>query len=319
MRHKINECLVTGGGGFIGSYLAEFLLTKGVAVYGTAYRNTRKIEHLKDKMSILNCDISNERQVNEVVAEVQPDTVFHLAAQSLIAQSRKEPEKTLTTNLLGTLYLLEAIRRARIDPVVVVVGSSSEYGLCYENEIPIKEDKEFRPSSPYAVSKVAVDMLAYTYFQSFKMKTVRVRPFYIIGPRKTSDVCSDLARGIVQIERGQHSSLKVGNLEAIRDVVDIRDAVKALWLLAEKGVPGEAYNLCSSKGCRVRGILDAFISLSTAKVEVEIDKERMRPVDEPLLVGDSSKLRRLGWEPQILLERSLTDILNFWRREAIDN
>ena len=319
MGHKINKCLVTGCGGFIGSYLAEFLLAEGVAVYGTVYRDTRKIEHLKDAMTILNCDVSNKREVNEIVAEVQPDTVFHLAAQSLIAQSRKKPETTLTTNLLGTLYLLEAIRRARIDPVVVVVGSSSEYGLSYENETPIKENKEFRPSSPYAVSKVALDMLAYAYFQGLQMKTVRVRPFYIVGPRKTFDVCSDLARGIVRIERGQQNSLKVGNLEAVRDVVDIRDAVKALRLLAEKGEAGKVYNLCSGKGYRVREILDIFISLSTAKVEVQIDSRRMRPVDEPLLVGDNSKLQRLGWKPQIPLETSLADILNFWREEPVDN
>ncbi|HEX77678.1 MAG TPA: GDP-mannose 4,6-dehydratase [Dehalococcoidia bacterium] len=314
----MTKCLITGCGGFIGSYLAEFLLTEGLTVYGIVHHSTARIEHLRDRLAIIHCDLLDRERVGEIMTQLQPGFIFHLAAQSLVSSSWEDPETTLRVNILGSLYLLEGVRKAAIEPVVVMMGSSSEYGFSYEDKVPIAEDNRFAPSSPYGVSKIAQDMLAFAYFRGLHMTIVRVRPFYIIGPGKTLDACSDFARGIVRIERGQQRSLKVGNLEAVRDVVDVRDAVRALWLIADKGVPGEAYNLCSGKGYKIGEILDKLISLSGAKVIVQSDSRKMRLADESLLVGDNSKLRRLGWEPRIPLERSLADILDFWRREPID-
>ena len=311
-----NKVLITGCASFIGSYLAEFLMEMGFTVYGTIHQDSRNIDHLKEKLTTFKCDILDKNKIESIVAEVNPDFVFHLAAQSLILPSWQDPEKTLKVNTLGTLYLLESIRKAAIDPVIEVVGSSAEYGFCDAAESPIKESRELRPSSPYGVSKVAEDMLAYIYWRTYDMKVIRIRPFYIVGPRKVSYVCSDFAIGIAQIEAGQRDTLSVGNLDNVRDLVDVRDAVRAMWLLAEKGTPREVYNICSGKGYRVKDILDKLISLSSQHIKVRTDPDRMRPSDEPILIGDSSRLRSLGWEPQISIEKTLSDILDYWRANA---
>jgi GDP-4-dehydro-6-deoxy-D-mannose reductase len=272
---------------------------------------------LKEKLTTFKCDILDKDKVESVIADSNPDFVFHLAAQSLILPSWQDPEKTLKVNILGTLYLLESIRKVAIDPVIEVVGSSAEYGCRGRDaaETKIKESGELRPSSPYGVSKVAEDMLAYIYWRTYGIKIIRVRPFYIAGPRKVYYVCSDFATGIAQIEAGQRDTLSVGNLDTVRDLVDVRDAVRAMWLLATKGTPGEVYNICSGKGYRVKDILDKLISLSSQHIKACTDPSRMRPSDEPILIGDSSRLRSLGWEPQISIDKTLSDILDYWRAD----
>jgi GDP-4-dehydro-6-deoxy-D-mannose reductase len=313
-----NKVLITGCASFIGSYLAEFLLEIGFTVYGTIHQDSTNIGHLKEKLTIFKCDILDKHKVESIVAEVNPDFIFHLAAQSLILPSWQDPEKTLKVNTLGTLYLLESIRKAAIDPVIEVVGSSAEYGFCDAAESPIKESGGLRPSSPYGVSKVAEDMLAYIHWQTYGMKIIRVRPFYIAGPRKASYVCSDFAIGITEIEAGKRDTLSVGNLDAVRDLVDVRDAVRAMWLIVTKGTPGEVYNICSGKGYRVKDILDKLISLSSHNIKVCTDPDRMRPSDEPILIGDISRLRSLGWEPQISIDKTLADILDYWRTKRLN-
>jgi GDP-4-dehydro-6-deoxy-D-mannose reductase len=214
------------------------------------------------------------------------------------------------------LYLLEGIRQAGISPTIEVAGSSAEYGLCRAGEIPVKEGQEFRPGSPYAVSKVGADMLAYLYWYAHGLKIVRVRPFHIIGPGKEPDSCSDFSRGIVAVERGEKRALEVGNLEAVRDIMDVRDCARAMWLLALKGIPGEVYNICTGRGRKMADVLGGLVSLSTREIRVVPDPAKMRPADDPLLVGDSSKLRGLGWEPQVPLETTLADILTYWRENT---
>ncbi len=309
----MKRCLITGVGGFLGSHLAEFLLAQDVAVYGTVHRDTKNIEHLKPRLTVLPCDILDKQRMKAIVADVEPDVVVHLAAQTLSVLSWRDAEATFQVNVSGTLCLLDAIREAGGDPVVEVACSSAEYGFASEDEMPIKESSEFRPASPYGVSKVAADLLARLYWQAYGMKVVRVRPFFVVGPRKTGDVCSDFARGIVAVENGQSDRLRVGNLTAVRDFVDVRDAVRALWLLAEKGHPGEVYNVCSGVGHRVREVLDILSAVARKPIPVEQDQQRMRPSDEPLIVGDNSRLRALGWEPQIPFERTLADMLDYWR------
>lgn len=308
------RCLITGCEGFIGSHLADLLVGMGHEVYGMVYGDTGNIEHLKGKITIMRCDINDAENVNEVLRGSKPDYIFHLAAQSFVMTSWEDPYLTLKTNILGTLNLLEGIRMMGINPLVEIVGSSSVYGPRSPEELPLKEETDFRPTSFYAVSKVGEEMLGYLYAKVYGMSVVRVRPFNMTGPRKTGDACSDFTRGLVEIEKGLKKVLEVGNLETVRDFTDGRDAVKALWLLAEKGAPGEVYSLCSGRGYKMRDILNMAISLSGLEnVEVRQVPWKMRPYDDPIYVGDNSKLRSLGWEPKIPMERTLSDMLDYWR------
>jgi GDP-4-dehydro-6-deoxy-D-mannose reductase len=313
MTTQNKKCLITGCGGFIGSHLAEFLLEKGLTVYGTAHRGSENIAHLKDRLNIYTCDILDRSRLEAIVAETVPDYIFHLAAQTGVTTSWQDPEKTLRVNILGTLYLLESVRKAGIDPVIQIAGSSAEYGQTAGDNAPIKEDRRLAPSSPYGVSKSAEDMLSHLYWRSYGLRIIRVRPFLIIGPRKTPDACSDFARGIAEIEAGQRDVLKVGNLSPVRDFVDVRDAVRAMWLLMGKGTPGEVYNICSGKGHRIKDILDRLLSLSIKTVSVYDDPGAMRPYDEPVLIGDNSRLSRLGWRPRFDIDKTLGDTLDYWR------
>jgi GDP-4-dehydro-6-deoxy-D-mannose reductase len=179
--------------------------------------------------------------------------------------------------------------------------------------MPLREEREFRPTSSYAVSKVSEEMLGYFYWQVYDPKVIRVRPFNMTGPRKTFDACSDFSRGIVEVEKGIKDFLGVGNLDKIRDFTDGRDAARALWLLAERGSIGEVYNLSSGEGHRIREILDILISHSKRKIEVRQDPKKTRPFDDPIYVGDNTKLCGLGWRREIPLEKTLTDMLDYWR------
>ena len=309
----MKRCLITGVSGFLGSHLAEFLLQEGWDVAGTVRRDSRDLTGIRDSLGLFSCDILDRKAMKAALTSVRPDVIFHLAAQSSPSLSWKDPETTFTVNIQGTLSLLEAIRHTGLTPLVLVASSSAVYGVSSPEEIPIDEARPLRPLSPYGVSKAAVELLANMYHSAYAMKIIRVRPFLIVGARKTGDACSDFARGIVEIERGERRCLKVGTLEAVRDFLDVRDGVAALSLLAEKGQPGEAYNLCSGVGRKVGEILDALVSMAAISVPVERDPARSRLSDEPVMVGDNAKLRALGWEPRIPTRKSLEDILTYWR------
>jgi GDP-4-dehydro-6-deoxy-D-mannose reductase len=253
--------------------------------------------------------------VSEVIKRSKPEYIFHLAAQSFVTTSWENPRLTLRTNVLGTLNLLECLRRMKLDPLVEIVGSSSVYGVRSEDDLPLKEETDFRPTSFYAVSKVGEEMLGYLYAKVYGMKVIRIRPFNMTGPRKIGDACSDFTKGIVEIEKGLKKHMKVGNLETIRDFTDGRDAVNALWIIAKKGIPGEAYNLCSGKCTKMRDILNMAISLSKLEnVKIKQVQSKLRPFDDPIYVGDNSRLRSLGWEPEIPLKKTLSDMLEYWRK-----
>ena len=313
MKTKVKKALITGCEGFIGSYLAELLVEQGVRVYGLVYQDTGNLDHLKGKIDIIKCDIASEATVQSLLAEVKPDYIFHLAAQSLLTESWRGPAKTFTINTLGTISLLEGVRKAAIDPFILITGSSDEYKGNSANGAPLKETDELGPNSPYGVSKLAADMLGYAYWKNYGLKVVRVRPFAIIGPRKTGDACSDFARGISEIEAGKREYLSVGNLEATRDFLDVRDAVSAMWLLAERGVPGEVYNICAGQGRSMKELLDMMISISAKFIEIRADPERLRAADKAVLLGDCSKLNELGWKPQVQIRKTISEILNYWR------
>ena len=311
----MSKCLITGYEGFIGSHMADYLVEKGIDVYASVYADTKNIRHLKSSISIISCDIRDKDRLDKVMIDIKPDLVFHFAAQSLVIRSWQDTKETLDTNILGTFNLLDAIKKANIDPTVIVACSSAEYGLNYPHEIPVKETKEFRPLSPYGISKIGTDMFAYLYWQAYKMRVIRIRPFNITGPGKVLDACADFARGIVAIENGKAGTLDVGNLEATRDVTDFRDGIRAIWLLAEKGMPGEVYNICCNQGYKIKDILEEFVSLSNKQIKVRQIPEKMRPINDSVQIGDNSKLRSLGWSPEIPLKRTLADILDYWRLE----
>jgi len=191
----MSKCLITGYEGFIGSHMADYLVKKGIDVYASVYADTKNTKHLKGIISMVNCDIRDKDKLEKIMIDIKPDLVFHFAAQSLVIPSWQDIKETLDTNILGTFYVLDAIRKANIDPTVVVACSSAEYGLNYSHEIPVKETKEFRPISPYGVSKIGTDMFAYLYWQAYKMRVIRIRPFNMTGPGKVFDACSDFARG----------------------------------------------------------------------------------------------------------------------------
>jgi GDP-4-dehydro-6-deoxy-D-mannose reductase len=313
--------LITGITGFAGSHLAEYLLERGdVEVFGIRrWRSrTEHVQHLSDKLVIEECDLRDRSSVGRVIRDVRPDKIFHLAAQSYVVTSWHAPEESLTTNIIGNLNILEAVREAGLDPVIQVAGSSEEYGLVYSDEVPIRETNPLRPLSPYAVSKVGQDLLSYQYFKSYGIKVIRTRAFNHTGPRRGEVfVSSNFAKQIVERELGlQEGPIKVGNLEAVRDFTDVRDIVKAYWLAAEKGEPGEAYNICSGKGYKIQEVLDKLLELARIEVKVEIDPQRLRPSDVPVLIGDCSKFtERTGWTPQIPFEQTLQEILEYWRNQ----
>lgn len=316
------KVLITGITGFVGSHLAELLLgMKGIEVYGIErWRSkTENIEHINRDLVLHECDIRDASSVIKVLEEVRPDRIFHLAAQSFVVTSWSAPAETLTTNIIGQLNIFEAVRQIGINPLIQIAGSSEEYGLVYENELPIKETNPLRPLSPYAVSKVGQDLLAFQYYQSYKLNVIRTRGFNHSGPRRGEVfVCSNFAKQIAMIEKGlREPVIYVGNLDAKRDFTDVRDMVKAYWLSLEKCQPGEVYNISSSKVYSIKEVLDTLLGLAKVKVEVKQDPKRFRPSDVPVLYGDNSKfVKQTGWRPRITFQKTLEDLLNYWREKG---
>jgi GDP-4-dehydro-6-deoxy-D-mannose reductase len=312
--------LITGITGMAGSHLADYLLEMGgIEVHGIKrWRSrTENIEHIMDKVALHECELKDVFSVKTVLRAVRPDRIYHLAAQSFVPTSWNSPADTLMNNIVGELNILEAIRELDLkDTRMHIAGSSEEYGFVYENEVPIKETNPLRPLSPYAVSKIGQDYLAYQYYKSYGIFSVRTRAFNHTGPRRGEVfVTSSFARQIALIEKGiQKPVIYVGNLEAKRDFSDIRDVVKAYYISLEKGGAGEVYNIGNDKAYSIREVLEMLLSFSKIKVSIEEDSERMRPSDVPLLICDSSKFReKTGWRPEIPFEKTLEDLLNYWR------
>jgi GDP-4-dehydro-6-deoxy-D-mannose reductase len=313
------KVLITGITGFAGSHLADYILQRGDAEVIGILRwrsRTENIEHFRDKVRLVECDLRDASSVRDVLDETRPDWIFHLAAQSFVPTSWTAPTESLVTNILGQLNIFEAVKKLHLMPKIQLACSSEEYGLVHENELPIKETNPLRPLSPYAVSKVGQDMLGYQYWMSFKLPVIRTRGFNHEGPRRGPVfVCSDFAKQIADIEKGRRPPVvRVGNLDARRDFTDVRDIVRAYWLALEKGEPGEVYNLCSGRAWTIREMLDMLLAMSKTKIKVETDEARMRPSDVPVLLGDATRFRnRTGWEPAIPFEQTMRDLLAYWR------
>jgi len=313
------KALITGISGFAGSHLAEYLLDrKDIQVAGTVKWRSKldNITHLLDRIPLYECDIRDAFAVKTVLTEFRPDYIFHLAAQSYVPFSWRAPSETLSTNIIGELNIFEIVRELKLNCRIQIAGSSEEYGLVKPDETPIKEENQLRPLSPYGVSKVAQDLLGYQYHKSYGLYIVRTRAFNHTGPRRGEVfVSSQFARQIVEIEKGRRPPvIKVGNLDSVRDFLDVRDVVRAYFLSLEKGKAGEVYNIASGQGIKIRDLLDRLLKLSNVKIRVEVDPARLRPSDVELLVGSSDKFRQAtGWKPEIPFDKTLQDLIAYWR------
>jgi GDP-4-dehydro-6-deoxy-D-mannose reductase len=313
------KALITGVSGFVGSHLAEYLLeTTDWQVAGTVFGPYHNIVPLCNQMELYPAELSRLDVMTFILEQAQPDVLFHLAAQPLVSASLRDPWGTLEMNIRMQLNVLQGVAQVKPGCRVLAVGSGEEYGLVSPEDLPIDEDTPLRPLSPYAVSKVAQDLLGLQYHLTHKLHVVRVRPFNHIGPRqRVGFVAPDFASQIAAAELGlQPPIMEVGNLAARRDFCDVRDVVRAYVLLITEGEPGQVYNVGSGKTHAIQELLDTLLSMSEVSVEVRQDPERMRPSDIPEIVCDATRIReRTGWRATIPFEQSLQDILEYWRQE----
>lgn len=313
------RALITGIAGFAGSHLTEHLLTKGIKVHGFYLRDhsVENLNDVKDKIELVSCDVASFQNVQKELSRISPDLVFHLAAFASPAQSFQNPAETLKNNILGQLNILQALADIGSKAKVLVIGSADEYGNIDPEHLPAKEDTPLAPTSPYAVSKVAQDMLGLQFWLHHKLNIVRVRPFNHIGPRQSpAFVVSSFASQIAALEKQGGGVLKVGDLQTYRDFTDVRDMVRAYLLVLEKGKFGEVYNLGSGRAVKVADVLEILLSLAKAKIRVKQEKSRMRPTDIKIITCDFSKFRKqTGWEPKIPLSQTLFDTIEYERNK----
>jgi len=320
------KVLITGITGFVGSHLADYILAeqKGTEIVGLVrWRSPAdNVRHLQGKVTLCFGDLLDLPSLRSLLAKHRPEIIFHLAAQSYVDFSFIAPIATLEANVIGTANLLEAVKELKFssgyDPVMHICSSSEVYGQVKENEVPITENNPFRPASPYAVSKVAEDMLAAQYWLSWKIKTIRTRMFTHTGPRRGEFFAeSNFAKQIAEIEAGlKPPVVKVGNLNSLRTFTDVRDAVRAYWLLATKCPAGEVYNIGGTETMLVGEMLNKLLKLSTRNdIKIEVDPARLRPSDVTLQIPSTEKFHQAtGWKPVIKFEQTLKDCLDYWRK-----
>ena len=317
------KVLVTGAGGMVGSHMVELLHSQGHDVLGTYYKPTTDITELESAISMMECDVRYYASVQKIIADFKPDQIFHLAAQSYPTVSWVRPQETMDTNINGTVNIFEAVKSVRVldgryDPMVVVACSSAEYGQTL-NEIEdpyVVETAQLKPLHPYGVSKVGQDLLSFQYFMNDHIRCIRVRIFNSTGTRKVNDVTSDFTKRAVLAERSGVYTLRVGNLETKRAIMDQRDLVNGLLLLAEKGIPGEVYNISSEYCYQMKDIVTMIEEQIGHKFTIEVDSKLLRPTDERIIIGNIDKLKRdTGWRQQISMKQTIADMLDYWRKK----
>ncbi len=309
----------------VGSHMVELLYNRGEEVLGTYYKPTTDISELPPEINLIECDVRYPQSVEKIIMDFQPDQIFHLAAQSYPTVSWNRPYETIETNINGTIAVYEAVKKVRTlknseyDPMVVVACSSAEYGETLNklegNEVYVKESAELLPLHPYGVSKVGQDLISFQYFMNDHIRCIRARIFNSTGTRKVNDVTSDFTRRAVLAERSGVYELKVGNLDTRRAIMDQRDLVSALLLLADKGRSGEVYNISSEHIYKMSDIVKMIEAQIGHKFEIKVDPTLLRPTDEKIIVGDVTKLKRdTGWMQKIKMEQTVSDMLEYWRR-----
>ncbi len=312
--------LITGIAGFVGSHLTEHILEKpGCEIWGVLKPDdsVRNLAGIKEKISCVEGDLLDEDRIGQIVKEVNPQKIFHLAAQPSVTSSFEHPRGTIELNILGTLHLFEAVRKSSCDPVIHICSSGEVYGYVDQVDQPITEDHPFRPVSPYALSKVGQDLMSYQYHMASGLKTVCSRSFNQFGPRQEqSFVVASFALQISNIEKGrQEPVIRVGDLDVERSFLDVRDVCRAYWLLTEQGTHGEVYNIGSPSSIAVREILSLLLKNTDKEIQVEVDPALLRPSDPPRYLPSIDKfMKATGWKPEIPLEQSLRETLDYWRQ-----
>jgi len=315
-RNKI--ALITGANGFIGSHIVRFLQAKGWNVIGGYAALSSSAVLRLPSVRFVQCDLRRRHLVEQLLKEHEPTHIFHLGAQSLSAQSWKDPVSTFESNIMGSLNLFEAVRHMERPPVVVSACSSAEYGHVRPSDVPVAEEYSLRPLHPYGISKVCLDLLAQAYFLTYKIPTVTLRLFNTTGPGKTNDAASDFVRQLVRVKKGrQPPVIEVGDLKPRRAFLDVNDAVRGFYLAATKGKPGETYNLCAARTHQVSQLLRMAVRLAGVKVTIRPAAHLMRSSEEKIIFGSTKKLRReTGWKPLRSLEQTLGSMLKYWNQVA---
>src|SRR5258708_33867479 len=317
----MKKVLITGVTGFVGKHLVAHLLSqKSYEIIGTYRSDARlaSLEEVKNQIQLKKLDLNDDKAVESLLLAIRPDAIYHLAAQASPAKSFSIPVKTLTNNIVAEFSLLDMLRKHNLQQTRVLIISSAEiYGIVSPKDNPVDEDTPLRPATPYAVSKLAQDYLSLQYYLAYKLDIVRLRPFNHIGSgQREGFVVADFAKQIAEIEAGRKEPvISVGNLDAKRDFTDVHDMVKAYELAVQKGKAGEVYNIGSGKSRKINDILHTLLAFSSKKITVKIDHARFRPIDVPEILCDCSKFRTLtGWQPSVPFEKTLQDILDYWRK-----
>lgn len=309
------KALIIGAGGFVGSYLiTELSENRGWSVCAT--KLPAESIHTQSACDICDLDILNENDISELITNINPDFIFHLAAQSSVAVSWEKPALTADINVKGCVNLLEAVRKSGMKPRIILIGSSEEYGYAARKQASLDENTVPEPENIYALTKYMQNMIGGIYGRAYGMDIISVRAFNHIGAGQNPQfVVSDFCRQAAEIEAGlREPVIRVGNLSAERDFTDVRDIVRAYGDIAVNGKGGETYNVGNGSSAAIKDILDMILSLSSKEIRVEIDKNRFRPVDTPVIKADISKLRNsTGWTPQYTLKETIKDTLEYWR------
>lgn len=317
----MKTAIITGAGGFVGSHLTEHLLKKSIKVTAIVHpkHSDENLKNVKSKISITKIDLTNKKSLKKIYFK-DADYIFHLAAFSSPAESFKDPASTLKNNIFSQLNLLEHLTSINCKAKILIVGSADEYGNVDKKNLPVNESTPLAPNSPYAVSKVAQDILGYQFFTNYGLLVVRVRPFNHIGPRQSTHfVVPSFASQIAKIEKERRGYLKVGHLNTWRDFTDVRDIVKGYLLALDKGVKGEVYNLGSGRAIRIADILSKLISFSKEKIKVVEDKKLLRPTDISKIYCDFSKIHEAtGWTPEISIDQTLFDTIEYERSKLLN-
>lgn len=318
------KAYVTGAGGMIGSHLVEILHKQGYETVGSYFHPTVDLNDIdKTGIRLFELDVRSHETMKSWINDYLPDRIYHLAAQSFPVVSWKDPYYTMDTNVNGTVGLFEAIKDAKTkhpdyDPHVVVISSSAIYGEALQSYSVTnrpKEDCPLLPLSPYGVSKAAEDLLCYQYYDNFKIKVCRVRLFNCTGPRKQGDITADFTKRAVELAKKGDNHLVVGNLSSTRAIVDARDVAEGLIILGERGVPGEAYNICSSHVFTMDHVIECIEKVTGVHYELVRDPKLLRPADEKLYIGDSGKIAKLGWTEEYHYEDTVRDMIAYWRKK----
>ncbi|MFW9878900.1 MAG: GDP-mannose 4,6-dehydratase [Candidatus Thorarchaeota archaeon] len=338
----MDNVLITGADGFIGSHLTDFYLEKNFHVCGlkkpnenlknlTHYTSNKSIFHTKERIKIFNnyikipttdynlnlieCDLKDYALLSQIIKKFKPKLILHFGAQSLVIPSWNDPVNTIETNVIGTINIFESLKKSKIDTRIIVACSSAEYGMTTKLNRPLNEEDRLQAIHPYGISKLATELLAKQYYINFGIDVVNLRFFNQTGPRKINDACSDFVRTVAQIELDLiRPIIRVGNLNSYRDITGIKDTLNAIWLASKEGKSGEIYNVCSNRRVQIREILNIALNLSTKNIKViEKSPDKLRKTDEDIILGDNTKIKsELGWEITQSIEEILKEMFDFW-------